>query len=84
MIAFGTLEFTPMDLENPFPNNEGAVHVWQGADDMLVPVTMQRFISQQLPWIQYHELPEYGHLFPYANRMSDVITKVLLLGETVE
>ncbi|XP_030531774.1 uncharacterized protein LOC115741899 [Rhodamnia argentea] len=84
MIAFGMPEFTPMDLENPFPNNEGTVHVWQGDDDMLVPVTMQRFISQQLPWIQYHELPEHGHFFPYANGMSDVITKVLLLGETAE
>ncbi|XP_030441582.2 uncharacterized protein LOC115663739 [Syzygium oleosum] len=82
MITFGTWEFTPMDLENPFPNNEGTIHVWQGGDDMLVPVTMQRFISQQLPWIQYHELPGYGHGFPYANGMSDVITKVLLLGET--
>lgn len=84
MISFGTWEFTPMDLESPFPNNEGTIHVWQGDNDMLVPVTMQRFISQQLPWIQYHELPEYGHAFPYANGMSDVITKVLLLGETAE
>ncbi|KAK3405820.1 hypothetical protein EUGRSUZ_K02052, partial [Eucalyptus grandis] len=84
IIAFGTWEINPVDLESPFPNNEGTIHVWQGNDDTLVPVTMQRFISQQLPWIQYHELPKYGHGIPYANGMSDVITKVLLLRETAK
>ncbi|OWM82524.1 uncharacterized protein LOC116208773 [Punica granatum] len=81
-IGFGTWEFDPTALENPFPNNEGTVHVWHGDQDLLVPVTLQRFIAQRLPWIQYYELPETGHLFPHAEEMPDLIVKKLLLGET--
>ncbi|KAK9289781.1 hypothetical protein L1049_007940 [Liquidambar formosana] len=81
LIAFGTWEFDPMDLKNPFPNNEGSVHLWQGDEDRLLPVTLQRYIAQRLPWIKYHELPGAGHLFPYADGMSDAIIKALLIGE---
>jgi len=39
MIGVGNWEFSPlMDLENPFPNNEGSVHLWQGDGDRIVPV----------------------------------------------
>ncbi|XP_010683745.2 uncharacterized protein LOC104898376 [Beta vulgaris subsp. vulgaris] len=78
IVGFGKWEFDPIELENPFPNNEGIVHLWQGDEDMLVPVTLQRYIAQQLPWIQYHELPGAGHLFPYAKGMSDAIVKAQL------
>ncbi|KAI4364194.1 hypothetical protein MLD38_020321 [Melastoma candidum] len=81
MVGFGTWEFDPMDLENPFPNGEGSVHLWQGDDDLLVPVTLQRYIAQRLPWIKYHELPGTGHLIPMAEGMSDKIVKALLLEE---
>ncbi|KAK8593561.1 hypothetical protein V6N13_042863 [Hibiscus sabdariffa] len=81
IIGFGTWEFTPMDLDNPFPNNEGSVHLWHGDEDMLVPVSLQRYIAQQLPWIHYHELPGAGHMFPHAPGMSDNIVKALLVGE---
>lgn len=81
-IGFGTWDFDPTELENPFPNNEGSVQLWQGDQDLLVPVTLQRFITQRLPWIQYHELPDTGHLFPLAEGMPDLIIKKLLLGET--
>ncbi|KDP42736.1 hypothetical protein JCGZ_23676 [Jatropha curcas] len=81
MIGFGTWEFDPMDLENPFPNNEGSVHLWQGDQDNLVPVTLQRYIAQRLPWIHYHELPGSGHLFPFNDRMADKIIKTMLTGE---
>ncbi|KAE8709975.1 putative Oxalate oxidase 2 precursor [Hibiscus syriacus] len=30
-IGFGKWEFDPLDLDNPFPNNEGSVHLWMGA-----------------------------------------------------
>lgn len=80
-IGFGTWEFTPVDLQNPFPNNEGSVHIWQGDEDRLVPVTIQRFIAQQLPWVQYHELPGAGHALQVADGMPDRIVKALLLGE---
>lgn len=82
MIGFGKWEFDPTDLENPFPNNEGSVHLWQGDDDKLVPVTLQRYIAQQKPWIHYHELPGAGHAFPLAEGMGDKIVKALVLGET--
>ncbi|KAF5473842.1 hypothetical protein F2P56_005797 [Juglans regia] len=80
-IGFGTWEFSPMDLENPFPNKEGSVHLWQGDEDMIVPVTLQRYIVQRLPWIHYHELTGAGHLFPHADGMCDSIVKAILVGE---
>ncbi|KAI6697849.1 hypothetical protein NL676_017968 [Syzygium grande] len=82
MVGFGTWEFDPMDLENPFPNGEGSVHLWQGDDDLGVPVTLQRFIAHRLPWIKYHELPQSGHLFSFADGMCDAIVKTLIVGET--
>lgn len=81
IVALGAWEFNPLNLDNPFPNNEGSVHLWQGDEDRLVPVTMQRYIAQQLPWIKYHELSGSGHMFPYAVGMADAIVKELLLGE---
>ncbi|KAF8403274.1 hypothetical protein HHK36_011376 [Tetracentron sinense] len=82
MIGFGSWEFDPMDLENPFPNNEGgSVHLWHGDEDGLVPVTLQRYIAGKLPWIHYHELPGAGHLFPLADGMGIAIIKALLLEE---
>ncbi|KAF8403275.1 hypothetical protein HHK36_011377 [Tetracentron sinense] len=82
MIGFGSWEFDPMDLENPFPNNEGgSVHLWHGDEDGFVPVTLQRYIARKLPWIHYHELKGAGHLFPLADGVSYAILKALLLGE---
>ncbi|XP_077241267.1 uncharacterized protein LOC143881846 isoform X1 [Tasmannia lanceolata] len=81
IIGFGKWEFDPMDLENPFPNNEGSVHLWHGDQDWIVPVTPQRYIAKNLPWIQYHELPGVGHMVTIADGLSDVIVKALLLGE---
>ncbi|XP_050371759.1 uncharacterized protein LOC126789601 [Argentina anserina] len=77
--GFGTWEFSPLqDLENPFPNNEGSVHLWHGDEDLMVPVTLERYIAQQLPWIHYHEIKGAGHFFPQAPGMSDAIFKALL------
>lgn len=84
IIGLGTWEFVPLDLNNPFPNNEGSVHLWQGDEDLLVPVTMQRYIAQQLPWIKYHEVSGSGHLFPFAPGMVDAMVKELLLGQNSE
>uniref|UniRef100_A0A803MZ99 AB hydrolase-1 domain-containing protein n=1 Tax=Chenopodium quinoa TaxID=63459 RepID=A0A803MZ99_CHEQI len=52
-----------------------------GDDDFLVPFTLQRYIAQKLPWIQYHELAGAGHLFPYAEGMAEAILSSMLLGE---
>ncbi|CAH1435121.1 unnamed protein product [Lactuca virosa] len=81
-IGFGTWEFDPMEIENPFPNNKGSIDIWMGDDDKIVPVTLQRYIAKQLPWINYHELKGAGHLFPYADGISDAILKALLLGKS--
>ncbi|MCD7460023.1 hypothetical protein HAX54_042706 [Datura stramonium] len=64
-------EFDPIDLKNPFPNAEGHVHLWQGVQDGQVSVTLQRYIVEKLPWIKYHELQDFGHLFPYADGFKD-------------
>lgn len=78
IVGFGKWEFNPTELTNPFPNNEGTVHLWQGDEDLLVPVSMQRYIAQRLPWVQYHELLGAGHLFPFAPGISDAIIKAQL------
>ncbi|KAK7277189.1 hypothetical protein RIF29_18340 [Crotalaria pallida] len=77
-VGFGTWDFDPLDLDNPFPNNEGHVHLWQGDDDQLVPAMLQRYIAQKLSWIQYHEVPGAGHLFPYIQevQITSPITKL--------
>ncbi|KAK9906325.1 hypothetical protein M0R45_002617 [Rubus argutus] len=80
MIGFGNWEFDPMEIKNPFPNNEGSVHLWQGDEDRLVPVELQRYIVGKLPWIHYHELPGSGHLFPYKDGMSEAVLKAMLTG----
>ncbi|XP_021887864.1 uncharacterized protein LOC110807138 isoform X1 [Carica papaya] len=81
IVGFGSWEFDPMDLQNPFPNNEGSVHLWQGDEDGIVPTILQQYIAKKLPWIKYHELPGAGHMFPYADGMAEAIIKTLLLGE---
>ncbi|XP_074294253.1 uncharacterized protein LOC141622101 [Silene latifolia] len=78
IVGFGKWEFDPPELTNPFPNNEGSVHLWQGDEDILVPVTLQRYIAEKLPWIHYHEIPGGGHMFPYGKGMSETIIKAQL------
>ncbi|KAL0536646.1 hypothetical protein IC582_025604 [Cucumis melo] len=79
MVGFGKWEFDPMLLENIFLKNEGSVHLWHGDDDKLVPVKLQRYIAQKLPWIHYHELPRAGHLFAFTRKMSEEILRSMLL-----
>ncbi|XP_062091793.1 uncharacterized protein LOC133797770 [Humulus lupulus] len=81
MVGFGKWEFDPTDLNNPFPNNEGTVHLWQGEEDKLVPLELQRYIVDKLPWIHYHELPGAGHLFPSAHGVGETILKQFLIGD---
>ncbi|CAI9289431.1 unnamed protein product [Lactuca saligna] len=77
-IGFGKWDFDPIDLKNPFPNNEGSVHIWQGDEDLIVPVTLQRYIAHQLTWVKYHELTGTGHLLPFADGVIDSILRELL------
>uniref|UniRef100_A0A804MGK5 AB hydrolase-1 domain-containing protein n=1 Tax=Zea mays TaxID=4577 RepID=A0A804MGK5_MAIZE len=88
MVGFGKWSWSPLQLENPFADADaddgqgaGKVHLWHGAEDLIVPVSLSRYISQKLPWVVYHELPKSGHLFPIAEGMADIIVKSLLLGD---
>lgn len=66
-----------MEIENPFLNKE----VWQGGEDRLVPVLLQRYVAQKLSWIQYHKLPGAGHFLIYADGVSEAIVKALIVGQ---
>ncbi|XP_058092418.1 uncharacterized protein LOC131238838 [Magnolia sinica] len=81
IVGLGKWGFDPMDLNNPFPHNKGSVHIWQGYEDKIIPVALQRYVSKRLPWIQYHELPDSGHLLAQANGVTDTILRALVLGE---
>lgn len=81
IVGFGKWEFDPMGLENPFSNDEGSVHIWQGDEDRLSPVTLQRYIVNKLPWIHYHEIQGSGHFIPYLNGTSEAILRALLVKE---
>ncbi|XP_061986082.1 uncharacterized protein LOC133705007 isoform X2 [Populus nigra] len=80
-VGLGKWEFDPMELENPFPNNEGSIHLWQGDEDAVVPVSLQRYIAQGIPWINYHELPGAGHLFLVIPQNFEQIVKAPFPGK---
>ncbi|KAK9079432.1 hypothetical protein SSX86_001103 [Deinandra increscens subsp. villosa] len=77
-VSFGKWNFDPIDLENPFPDNNGSVHLWMGDEDLIVPATLQRYIAQQLEWIKYHEVTGGGHMFTFKDGMGNDILKSLL------
>ncbi|KAK1589222.1 hypothetical protein Q3G72_031680 [Acer saccharum] len=78
MTGYAKWEFDPMDLSNPFPDNEGSVHIWQGGEDRIIPSRVNRYISEKLPWIQYHEVPEAGHLLIFESKHWETILSALL------
>ncbi|KAM3398098.1 hypothetical protein P3S68_001612 [Capsicum galapagoense] len=81
IVAFSKWDFDPLELSNPYPQNESSVHIWQGYMDKVVPVQLQRYVSQRLPWIRYHEVPDSGHLLVYDTVVCEAVLKSLLLGE---
>lgn len=78
MVGFSKWGFDPTDINNPFPNNEGAVHLWQGYEDKYIPYKISRYLSQQLPWIQYHEVPDAGHLLLYNATLCEAVFRALV------
>lgn len=80
MVGYGKWELDLLDLRNPFPDNEGSVHIWQGYEDKIIPFRLNRFISEKLPWINYHEVPDSGHLMMFDHIMCESILKALLCG----
>ncbi|KAK6138306.1 hypothetical protein DH2020_027952 [Rehmannia glutinosa] len=78
MVAFGKWDFEPTDISDPFPNNEGCVHIWQGYEDKVFPFELNRYLSQQLPWIMYHEVGDAGHLLIYNETHCEAVFKALV------
>lgn len=80
-VHFGKWEFDPMELNNPFPNKEGSVSLWEGYNDKLVPFELQRYVAKKLPWIKYHEVANGGHLMIHEPSLCEAMFRELLLGE---
>ncbi|KAK6144204.1 hypothetical protein DH2020_021024 [Rehmannia glutinosa] len=78
MVAFGKWDFEPTDISDPFPNNDGCVHIWQGYEDKVFPFELNRYLSQQLPWIRYHEVGDAGHLLIYNETHCEAVFKALV------
>ena len=78
MAAYGKWEFDPLDITNPFPNNEGSVHLWQGYQDKIIPYKITRFLSEKLPWITYHEVPDGGHMIFFEPHVCASMLKTIL------
>lgn len=78
--GFGKWEFGPTEISNPFPENDGTVHIWQGFKDRIIPYTLNRYISHKLPWIHYRELPDGGHLFIFKKNHCESIIRALILS----
>ncbi|XP_015078969.1 uncharacterized protein LOC107022911 [Solanum pennellii] len=81
MVAQGNWEFDPLELENPFPENESSVHIWHGNMDDVVPISLQRYVSKRLPWIHYHEIPDVSHDFWQVGPVSEPVLRSFLLGQ---
>lgn len=78
MTGFAKWEFDPLDISNPFPNNEGSVHIWEGSEDRIIPSAVNRFIVEKQQWIQYHKVPDAGHMLIYDSKHYEAILRALL------
>ncbi|XP_015872325.1 uncharacterized protein LOC107409402 [Ziziphus jujuba] len=80
IVGYGKWEFDPLDIVNPFPENGGSVHIWQGYDDKIVPRKLNCYISEKLPWIHYHEVPNGGHFIFFDSNHCEAFLRALLVG----
>ncbi|CAA7053347.1 unnamed protein product [Microthlaspi erraticum] len=76
--CFGQWDFEPADL---IITKESSVHIWHGKEDKVVPFQLQRCVLQKQPLINYHEIPQGGHLIVHYDGVCDAILRGLLLGE---
>ncbi|VVA90480.1 unnamed protein product [Arabis nemorensis] len=68
-------DFEPADLRI---SQESSVHIWHGKEDKLVPVHLQRCMLHKQPLINYHEIPQGGHLIAHYDGICDAILRKLL------
>ncbi|KAL0797499.1 hypothetical protein Bca101_052673 [Brassica carinata] len=76
--CFGQWDFEPADLSI---TQESSVHIWHGKEDKVVPFQLQRCVMQKQPLINYHEIPQGGHLIVHYDGICGAIPRSLLLGE---
>lgn len=81
MACFGQWDFEPADLSI---SKESYIHIWHGKEDKVVPFQLQRCILQKQPLINYHEIPQGGHLIIHYDGICDAILRSLLLEEEQE
>ncbi|KAL8255673.1 hypothetical protein R6Q59_030740 [Mikania micrantha] len=81
IVAFGKWDFDPLTLNDPLGQSQCHLHLWQGYEDKVVPVELQRYVSKRLPWIKYHEVSDGGHLIVYDGDVCEAILRSLLLGD---
>ena len=79
MAGYGKWEFDPFDLSNPWPDNSGAAHIWQGYEDKIIPYKVNRFLSEKLPFVRYHEIPGKGHFLPFDSSLCEEIFRTLVV-----
>ncbi|KMT05494.1 hypothetical protein BVRB_7g176180 [Beta vulgaris subsp. vulgaris] len=81
VICFGSWDFNPLELTNPFPeNSSSSVHLWMGREDGVVARDLLHHVVQRLPWIRTHEVPYAGHLFLHDKNLCEMMLKSLVLG----
>eukprot|EP00250_Pteridium_aquilinum_P008340 c17864_g1_i1 orf=382-1497(-) len=84
MTMFGDWEFDPCEVENPFVDRPGQVHIWQGEEDYLVPKELHHVIHRNLPWINYHEIKGGGHLLKCVPGFTESALRSLFLGDNFD
>ncbi|CAM8952884.1 unnamed protein product [Rhodiola kirilowii] len=94
LAGFGRWEFDPVDIFDPIhvkvdheedhtcPTNKGSnVHVWQGFEDKVVPYPLMRHVCEKLPWLNYHEVKDGGHLLVHEAKNCNAILRSLFFDE---
>ncbi|KAG5614268.1 hypothetical protein H5410_014092 [Solanum commersonii] len=78
IVGFENWDFSSTDIKNPFPDNESSIYLWQGHDDRIIPRELNHYITEKLPWIQYHEVPNARHLIIHNASYCETILRKLL------
>ncbi|RVW36988.1 hypothetical protein CK203_099634 [Vitis vinifera] len=63
MIGFGSWSLILWSFENPFPNNEGSVHIGKVMKMASCLLCCNGILQGKLSWIHYHEVPVLGTCF---------------------
>ncbi|KAI3520613.1 hypothetical protein L1887_10063 [Cichorium endivia] len=82
MAGYGKWGFDPMDISNPWPDNNGVAHIWQGFEDKIIPYKVNRFLSEKIPFIRYHEVKGKGHFLPFDSGICEQIFRTLVTSES--